>query len=177
MKTDKISLLPWSVLLVVLLAITGAISIGLTSAAPVSAALDQTPAEGTPESIESIPTSQPESMEESVELAKRRMINPNIYRWIMLTRTKKRDLSSSTITPEEELEFESEESVDLFKRQMRKSGQIQTVHPDDYLERDLSSVILEEEESEEESEDYVALSKRRMMIDKPYGTMLYLEEE
>lgn len=115
-------------------------------------------------------------MEESAELTKRRMINPNIYRRILLTRTKKRDLSSTTITPEEELGFESEDGVDLFKRRMRKSGQIQTVHPDDYMKRDLSSTIPEEGE-EEESEDYVALSKRRMMIDNPYGMNIEIEYE
>ncbi|KAG9071814.1 hypothetical protein KI688_006030 [Linnemannia hyalina] len=157
MNSNKVYRLPWSVLLVVLLATVGAFSIGLTSAAPVSSALDQSPIERTLESIERIPTSKPESMEESVELTKRRMINSNIYRWIMLTRTKKRDLSSTTTTPEEEFEPESEDGVDLFKR-------------------DLSSTAPEEESEEyEESDDYVALSKRRMMIDRPYGWTLEAE--
>ncbi|KAF9543927.1 hypothetical protein EC957_000378 [Mortierella hygrophila] len=160
MNSNKICRLPWSVLLVVLLVTVCAFSINLTSAAPVSSALDQPPTERTLESIERIPTSTPESMEESVELTKRRMINSNIYRWIMLTRTKKRDLSSTATTPEEGLESESEDGVDLFKR-------------------DLSSTTPEEEEEEEEeaSEDYVAMSKRRMMIDRPYGGMLEAEYE
>ncbi|KAF9129344.1 hypothetical protein BGX30_013984 [Mortierella sp. GBA39] len=159
MKSNKICRLPWSFLLVVLLATVGAFSIGLTSAAPVSSALDQPPTERTLESIERIPTSKPELTEENVELTKRRMINSNIYRWIMLTRTKKRDLSSTATTPEGELEFESEDGVDLFKR-------------------NLSSMTPEEESGEDEgSDDYVALSKRRMMIDRPYGWMLEAEYE
>ncbi|KAF8938846.1 hypothetical protein BGZ47_008387 [Haplosporangium gracile] len=88
----------------------------------------------TPEE-ESESESESESEFESVDgvgLSKRRMINSNIYRWIMLTRTKKRSLPTTTIAPEEGYEFESENGIYLSRRRMRQSGQIQTVHPDDY---------------------------------------------
>ncbi|KAH7057777.1 hypothetical protein BKA57DRAFT_499657 [Linnemannia elongata] len=113
MKSSKIFHLPWTVLLVVLLATVGTISIDLTSAAPVLTALSQAFTERTPESIEPIPPSQSESMEGSVELTKHRMKKSEQIQAAHPDSYMERDLSSTT--PEKE-EFEN--YVDLSKRRM-----------------------------------------------------------